>query len=287
MLAPMPIARTDDVELYYEVHGGGPRRPLLLVMGLGADVFSWDRQLEPFGRERQLVLFDNRGVGRSGKPPGPYAMRAMAADAIAVLDAAGVAEADVLGISMGGMIAQELALAAPGRVGRLVLGATLARPDRTEHETTKDGLQRVGLGLDAIAAGVGARDVAHVNPLEILSFIMPLIFTPEFLMNEQDYLRQMFGKSMQFGYSVPGFVAQLGAVLAHDTLDRLAQIRQPTLVITGTDDRLVPPHHSRTIAARIPGARLVELEGVPHALNVEGHEAFNRAVLAFLDGSAG
>src|SRR5215211_420992 len=122
----MPLASVNGLDLYYEETGSGP--PLLLIAGLSGNTLGW-AMLQPTLAERfRVIAFDNRGAGRSSAPPGPYTTRRMADDAAALLDRLGVARAHVLGFSMGGMVAQELALHHPARVGRLVLYGTLARP---------------------------------------------------------------------------------------------------------------------------------------------------------------
>src|SRR6478672_5180640 len=108
----MPHAKSGDVSIYWEESGGGSGVPVLLLMGLGTDAHAWEKQAPVLGAKRRVIVVDNRGVGRSGKPPGPYTTAMLARDALAVLDAAGVERAHVVGLSLGGMIAQELALAA-------------------------------------------------------------------------------------------------------------------------------------------------------------------------------
>ncbi len=119
----MPRASTSGASLYYQVHGSGGD-PVLLIMGLGSDLHFWERQIPAFAARHRVIAFDNRGVGRSDKPPGPYSVAMLAADAARVLDAAAVERAHVVGLSMGGMIAQELAIAHAERVGALVLAGT-------------------------------------------------------------------------------------------------------------------------------------------------------------------
>ena len=120
----MPTAKINGINIYYEVHGAGD--PLLLIMGLGANATAWEAQIPALNREYKVIAFDNRGSGRSDKPTVMYSMRQMADDAVLLLDQLGVAAAHVFGMSMGGMIAQELTLQHPARVKSLVLGATMA-----------------------------------------------------------------------------------------------------------------------------------------------------------------
>ncbi|HYR96314.1 MAG TPA: alpha/beta hydrolase [Candidatus Binatus sp.] len=123
----MSVAKVDSIDLYYEEHGSGD--PLLLIMGLAADSTAWMFQVPDFAKRYRTIVFDNRGVGRSSKPPGPYTIHQMADDAAALLETLGVQRAHVVGVSMGGMIAQELALRHPARVRGLVLSCTYPEPD--------------------------------------------------------------------------------------------------------------------------------------------------------------
>src|SRR5436190_22870640 len=138
----MPTIDRDGVAIYHEERGERGD-PLLLVMGLGVDAHGWEFQVPALAARHRVILVDNRGVGRSGKPRGPYTTAMMAEDARAVLDGLGVARAHVVGLSMGGMIAQELALAHPDRVGALVLAATYARPDDATRRTAAEGSQSI------------------------------------------------------------------------------------------------------------------------------------------------
>ena len=123
----MPKVRVGDIELHYVEHGEGD--PLLLVMGFGGDHLAWGLQMPAFAARHRVIAFDNRGVGQTGAPDAPYTTLEMADDAVGLLDALGIERAHVLGVSMGGMIAQELALNHPGRVRTLQLHCTYARPD--------------------------------------------------------------------------------------------------------------------------------------------------------------
>ena len=136
----MSIARIGDVDLYYEEHGAGD--PLLLVMGLGADSTAWMFQVPDFARHYRTIVFDNRGVGRSAKPPGPYSIAQMADDTAGLLDTSGVERCHVVGVSMGGMIAQELALRHPARVRGLVLACTYPEPDAEIERQRRDSVAR-------------------------------------------------------------------------------------------------------------------------------------------------
>lgn len=274
----MSVVKAGDIDMYYEEHGNG--EPLLLIMGLAMDSTGWLFQLPEFSRHYRTVVFDNRGAGRSSKPAGPYTIAQMADDTAGLLAAIGVARAHVVGISMGGMIAQELALRHPQRVRGLVLGCTYAKP-------TGDVLQRrealvTQLGGSVNAAGDIDIDLGKIDPLSFFQQLMPLVLTPDFIQRELTKLMQLMAGALQYGFSMEAILAQVAAVMSHDTIERLPQIKAPTLVITGDADLLVPPASSAVLAEKIPGAKLVEIAGGSHGFNFETPEAFNHAVLDFL-----
>lgn len=274
----MPVAAVNGIELYYEEHGSG--EPLLLIMGLAADLNGWLFQTPEMAKHYRTIVFDNRGVGRSSKPTGPYTIRQMADDAAGLLDHLGIASAYVVGISMGGMISQELALSHPDKVRKLVLGCTYAFPDDSIAQVRS---QLVGqLGGSFGSDGELQIDVSKVDPMQLFGALLPLSFSPQFLQNDLPKLMQVFAGTLQYGFSMEGILGQVMATSSHNTLDRLGAIGVPTLVFTGDCDQLIPASCSDVLAAKIPGARLVKLEGGSHGFNFEAPEKFNRQVLDFL-----
>lgn len=270
----MPTTRSGDSDIYYELQGHGPGEPALLLMGLGTDLDGWERVAPVLGKHRRLLLVDNRGVGRSSKPRGPYTTALLADDAAAVMAAAHVDRAHVVGISLGGAIAQELALRHPGRVRSLALLATFAGLDARMRATADAGTSqiaaRAGAAKNVMASFQAMVDSnVPVDPKMVFQFLMPLVLSKDFMERERENLRAIFERSLSRGLSMHGFAAQLGAAWSHDTVARLAEIRVPTLVATGTGDRLVPPSQSRTLHDRIPGARYAEIPGGVHGLPLE------------------
>jgi 3-oxoadipate enol-lactonase len=276
----MPIAKVGDIDIYYEDHGSGD--PLLLIMGLAADSTAWLFQLPEFSKHYHTIVFDNRGVGRSSKPAGPYSIHQMADDAAGLLDALGIKSAHVVGVSMGGMIAQELALRHPERVRGLVLGCTYPEPDADIERQRAFSVS--ALGGNVTASGDIHIDLQSLNPLQFFQTLLPAVFNPEFLEKELPKLIELFGGSLQYGFNLEAILGQVAAVMSHKATDRLHQITAPTLVITGDADRLVPPANSDILAQHIPNARLVKVPGGSHGFNFETPEIFNREVLGFLAG---
>jgi 3-oxoadipate enol-lactonase len=276
----MSIAKIGSLDLYYEEHGAG--EPLLLIMGLAADSTAWMFQVPEFAEKYRTIVFDNRGVGRSSKPAGTYSIHEMADDAAALLDVLHVQRAHVVGVSMGGMIAQELALRHPERVHGLVLACTFPEPDADIERNRRFSVQQLG---GSITDGGDVQiDLKAINPMDFLQQLLPLVFNQEFIANELPKLLQVFSGALQYGFSMEAILGQVGAVMNHKATDRLGKITAPTLVITGDADRLIPPANSDILAKGIPGAKLVKIPGGSHGFNFETPEVFNRAVLEFLAG---
>lgn len=274
----MPTALIRDVELYYEEHGAGV--PLLCIMGFATDLNGWLLQVPEFAKHHRTIVFDNRGVGRSSKPTGAYTIHEMADDAAGLLDHLDVDRAHVLGLSMGGMIAQELVLRHPHRVRGLVLAATFPEPDVATEEQRKVLFTRMGGSITE--EGEMRIDFAAMNPMRFFQNMLPLVFSPAFIEKELPKLAQIFAGSLQYGFSIEAILGQMQAIMAHKATDRLAEIAAPTLVLTGDADRLISPANSDVLAERIPGATLVRLPGGTHGFNFEMPDAFNRTVLDFL-----
>lgn len=264
----MPTTDAPGFPMYYEAHGDG--FPLLLVNGLGSDHREWLCQLPAFAARYRVVTFDNRGAGDSGVPPGPYTTPGMADDAAALLAALRIDRAHVLGVSLGGMIAQEMALRHPGMVERLVLACT-----------SPGGKAAVRPSAEALSAFVRSPEG---SPEEELRRMIPYLYTKRFARERADEIEAFIARRLLHPTRPEGYAAQLAAAIAHASGDRLSAVRARTLVIAGTEDRLVPPENSRRIASIVPGATLVLLPGAPHRLFAENADAFNREVLDFLLG---
>ena len=263
----MSITSHDGVELYYERHGDAGD-PLLCIMGLGATLQFWQFQTPVFARHHRVCVFDNRGMGRSQKPAGPYTIATMADDALAVMDACGFDRAHVLGMSMGGMIAQELALRHPDRLQSLTLACTFARPDDEAR-------------AQAAHSPFNPANPSGVDPQQLFKFMMGMVLTPEFITREKEWLRALRDQTMD-GFSMDGFSAQYMACMSHDTVARLPSLTLPTLIMTGTADMLVNARGSDELHRLIADSKLVKLEGGSHGFNVEQADKFNRLVLDFV-----
>jgi pimeloyl-ACP methyl ester carboxylesterase len=261
----VPTAEANGQTLYYEVHGEG--EPLLCVMGLAADTLAWLPQVPAFAAAHRTVIFDNRDVGRSSLADGPYEIADMAKDTLALADELGLESFHLVGCSMGGAISQEVAIAAPERVRTLTLAVTWAAGSawaRKQSEVWGARARRDGIE-------------EHIDELMLLTFSERFFEDPQ----QVTWLRGMMLQNPN-PQPTAAFVRQLEACGRHDAREGLRGLSVPAHVIGAEYDILVPVWKSRELAELIPGAQLTVLEQAPHGVNVEGAEAFNRAVLDFI-----
>jgi pimeloyl-ACP methyl ester carboxylesterase len=264
----MPRATVNGIGLFYQDLGAPGGEPVVLIMGWGGDHTAWAFQLQALAESYRVIAPDNRGAGQSDQPDAPYSIAGMADDVATLLAQLGVERAHVCGASMGGMIAQELALAHPERVASLVLVGTYGRADAKRR-----------LVLDLWKSMVEL----HV-PAE-LRIKKRLIWTlGDATMEQEDLIEAMWRFYLRDDAPMDDkvFVRQAEACMAHDALERLGEIAVPTLVVCGEGDILTPPHMARQLADRIKGARLVLLPNAGHLVAAELAPRFNRLVSRFL-----
>jgi 3-oxoadipate enol-lactonase len=262
----MTKVRVNGIEMHYVESGSGD--PLLLIMGFGGDHQAWAFQVGAFSETYRVISFDNRGAGQSAVPDAPYSTRLMADDAVGLLDALGIERAHVLGVSMGGMIAQELALNHPRRVRSLQLHCTYARPDPYM--------------LALMEAWRSLR--VKATPEEWLRTISLWLFAPVTFAERPDFIEGVIqtGLANPYPFTLTGFVRQGDAVRGHDTLDRLPALTCPTLVSVAEHDILVPPRFARAVAAAIPKAEFRLIDDAAHVYFWERADVFNGMCLDFL-----
>lgn len=261
----MPFVDNQGTKIYWDEQGTGA--PVLLIMGLGYGCCMWHRTRPILSGKYRTIALDNRGVGQSDVPPGPYSIATMASDAAAVLDAAGIPRAHVYGVSMGGMIAQEFALHYPDRVQSLILGCTAAGGTTAQRAEP------------AVLAGL--QSFGSMPPEQSAQAAVPVLYdpnTPRSIIDE-DIARRLSSFPTKEGYQ-----AQLHAIFGWESYSRLSKINAPTLVIHGKMDRLVPPGNGELIAQRIPAARLVLLERAGHLFSSDQPDAAHKAIFEFLEG---
>ena len=235
-------------DLHWESSGDG--EPVLLIMGLGMNATGWWRTIPVLAERFRVITFDNRGVGRSPRTPGPYSVAQLADDAAGVLDAAGEDAAHVYGISLGGMIAQDLALRHPQRVRKLVLGAT-----------TPGGEHAVSAAPE-IQAFLRLR--AQMTAETAVWASAPINYAPATRRDHGDRIAADIVQRLRFPIEPEPYAAQLAAALAHDAYDRLPQIEHPTLIVHGTDDVLIPVENARILQERLPHAETHLHDGAAH-----------------------
>lgn len=267
----MPRVQRDDdgqsVTIAYEVRAGsGPEAPaMVLVHGLGYARWGWEPVVDALADRFRVVLFDNRGIGASDAPPGPYTTPQLADDVVAVMDDAGLRRAHVVATSLGGMVAQELAIARPDRVDRLVLvcttpGGELAYPlpDATQQLLAELPQLPPREGLERAVRNALRDDVSEELVQRILAHRLADPPDPQ------------------------GWQAQAAAATAHDAGDRLDRITAPTLIVHGTGDVVVDPRNADVLADRIPQAQVVTFPGAGHLLFWEEADRFVATVTDFL-----
>lgn len=266
----MPYTTSSDgARIYYEVHGAGD--PVLMIMGLGSNAYGWKRSLPWISASHQAIVFDNRGVGRSDVPEGAYDLTQMAADAVSVLDACGHESAHVIGMSLGGMIAQRVALEHAERVRSLVLLCTT--PGGANAVPASDEVMRGLLEGGADPATVYRRNAWF-------------LYGEETRTRHPERIEEDLVERSRIPATPTGYFGQIQAAARHDVWDGLPGIVVPTLVVHGDADILVPTENGRRIAARIPGAELVPIPGAGHMLQADAGDALREAVLGFLSRAA-
>jgi 3-oxoadipate enol-lactonase len=260
------VSATDGARIHYEVTGKNGKTPVLMIQGLGASKNAWNLQRIAMATRFRCISFDNRGAGRSDKPTEPFTLEQMADDAIAVLDAAGIETAHVVGASMGGVISQIVAVKYPHRVRSLTLVCTACR----NHPWRQDLLQTwaktaeekgmIEVGKEAAQWVMSPRSFRRLVPA--FTWMGPLA-------------------ALRPRHS---FVSQIHAILdtGEDLVDQLSTITAPTMVIVGNQDILTPRGDSEEIAERIPNAELVVISGAAHGLMMEHSSTFNKILIEFL-----
>lgn len=240
---------------------------MVLIMGLRRNSEWWYRQIPTLSKHFKVLVFDNRGAGRTDKPKMDYSIRLFADDTAGLMETLSIRKANVLGVSMGGYIAQELTLNYPDGVKRLVLGCTgpggekavLATPERLKKFTANEGL----------------------TPEEILRKDMDIYFSDEYIEKNHEKMEEFIEISLRHYQPPDAFERQFAACLKHDTVNRLSRVGVPTLILSGDDDPLVPPENSRILNALIPHSELIFFPGKRHCFFIEEADRLNQMMIGF------
>lgn len=260
------IVNREGTNIHYQIRGEGTN--LVLLMGFGADGDVWEKHLNVYEKHFRCIILDNRGVGQSDQPLGPYTTKMMAQDTLAVIDHAKAETAHVAGISMGGAIAQELVLAAPERVNRLLLISTW--PIFNNYAKT------------VYSNLIKLRRVA--DPADFMELLQLWIFAPPWYENNMEDLTegQLGAAAAERPQTQAGFEGQLAACMKHDTVSRLDQITVPTLITVGSMDIFTPPVFSEILHEGIAGSEIVYFPQGGHVHHWEDLDRFNQVTTDFL-----
>src|SRR3954468_4008376 len=262
----MPTAHVNGIDLNYKLEGEGGAGTIVLVNGLADDLETWVLQMEDLlGAGYRVLRFDNRGVGQSDKPAGPYTTAQLASDAKALVDELGISGFHLVGVSMGGMIAQEYAIANGGDLRSLTLACTYAAPGPF--------CGRMFSMWEELAPEKGVPFV--MRDVTLWAFTVP------FFQEREDELREFEAEMATMDQPLEAYLAQLNSIQQHDTTGRLGSISVPTLVMAGEEDILIPVRLSRALQEQIPGSQWTTVRG-GHACLWEHPDSFNDAVVKFL-----
>lgn len=261
----MPTVELDEVDLYYERRGEGPA--LLLIAGLPATAKDWRPFAERLADSFTVVSFDNRGSGRSDKPESYYSIEGFADDAANLIEELGIEAPHVFGFSMGGMIAQELAIRHGDSISRLVLGCT------------DPGGERAVQPAEEVAEGFTYEGDDWGHRVRLLA---PHAFAPDFRESNPEAYEAFVEAKTEDVQPLYAYRRQLGAAVRHDAYDRLGEIDNPTLVITGTEDAAVPPENSEFLHQEIPDSRLEYVPDAGHLFFIEKPEETAAILKSFL-----
>lgn len=264
----MPLVDTNGIKMNYEERGSGD--PVILIMGITAPGAVWEAHANDWSEHFRCIMPDNRGVGLSDKPPGDYSSEMFADDYAGLMDALGIESARIVGVSMGGIIAQQIALRHPQKVRSAVLMCPWARCDRY----AKSIFQHM-------------QDCkARLTPSEFMEWIQLLIFTKPFWDNNDAYQSLLDGRvaadTNSLVQPLHGLKGQAAACVNHNTLSQLGQIKAPCLVIGGKDDIFTPRWMAEEVAAGIPGCELHLYDNAGHAFHWEVMDDFNLRIREWL-----
>ena len=262
----MPRVKLSAISLYYETHGKG--HPILLISGLNSDNASWAGICGKLAKHFRVITFDNRGSGRSDTPKKRCSIREMADDAIGLLGHLRIKRCHVIGHSMGGYIAQELAIYYPERVGKLVLEATASVSSARNNMLFNDFLKRF--------------EKDHDNEALMRSWTY-WSFSPK-TFERKNYIATFIKNASTYPYlqSAEGFKGQIDAIASFNASTQIKNIKSKTFVITGSDDILVYPAESMKLVKGIKGSVLEEIKDTGHCVHVENPDVFTSKVIQFL-----
>lgn len=268
----MPKIKTNGIDVYYESTGSG--QPLLLIASLGYGLWMWHKMIPGLAKEFQVIAFDNRGAGQTDKPDGPYTVQMLAADTAGLLDALGIRQAAVMGHSMGGFVAQELALNRPDLVGKLILSST-----------NFGGPHHIPVTPEALAVMMDRSG----DPIDLVKRGIAVASAPGFAEAQPGVVQELVAYRLTNPVPPAQYQSQvaigLGLMSAEACFEqRLKNITVPALILFGEHDKVVPPGNAELLAREIPGSTIYILGNAGHIFPIEVPEAAVQAVVQFLKG---
>ena len=266
----MPFASVGDINIYYEIHGSG--EPLVLINGLGYDLWMWHKMVPGLAEQFQVITFDNRGSGQTDKPPGPYSAQLLAGDLAGLLEGLNIKRAAVMGHSMGGFVAQALVLDRPEMVAKLVLSAT-----------NFGGPNHVPVTPEALAVLMDTQ----ADPVERLRRGINISCAPGFAEANPELVEAWVAHRVQNPLDLQGYQAQLAIGLSMSSVEasfepQLKDVQEPTLILFGEHDKVVPPENADLLAREIADSQITILPDAGHFFPLEVPESANSAITAFL-----
>ena len=262
----MPKAKVGDISLYYEVHGKG--RPVLLIAGLGSDISSWAGAINKLAARFKVIAFDNRGTGRSEIPDRRYTVHQMANDAIRLLDYLKIKKTHIIGHSMGGYIAQDLAINHPERVDKLILESTSSVSSERNNALFLDFYKELKRGKNL---------EAWIRRWTYWLFSKKCLARKAFI---EAFVKN--GANYPYSQPAKGFKGQIDAIASFDTRKRLRRIKAKTFIIEGKEDILILPEEAEALAKKISGSIFQSVKDTAHCIHIENLDLFVKAVMKFL-----
>ncbi|UCE09968.1 MAG: alpha/beta hydrolase [Candidatus Thorarchaeota archaeon] len=267
----MPYEPVGEIDIYYETHGPPEAPPLVLIGGWASYSWTWFRQIPAFRNRYRCVVFDNRGAGRSSKPDYPYSIEMFAEDVVGLMDALDIDRAHILGISMGGLIAQQIAISYPKRVRSLILVSThFGGPN---HVPIDDKTK-------ALLIAIPTETISRAQATEMR---FRAIFSSQFLQESKSLIESMETWANQHPAPLYAQVHQSSAVGEFNSESELRNVTVPTLILHGDSDSAVPTRNGELLARTIPKSKLIILENASHFITIEKYEEVNNAVMEFID----
>ena len=269
----MPYADVNDIKIYYEIHGSEESTPIVLIEGWGMSLWCWFRQLKTLSEKHKVIIFDNRGAGKSSKPDYAYSAEMLADDAKKLLDFLGIEKAHIFGNSMGGMIAQQFAISYPEKVLGLILAST------SFGEANPNIIQRTNKTLAAMFA-MPTETISQEQAMDIKRNVS---YSQNFLINNKTLSKQIEKWILENPQPIYALVQQSQVAPNFDSEEKIGKVTLPTLILHGDDDLIIPPENAELLLNKIPNSRLILFKEGPHRVEIERHNDYNEAILNFID----